>query len=610
MNAKITQYFNSGDLVRAYDLCLLELRKQPEDLWLRHRAVLCLIGSGALERARAEFQRYDLASATHDEDCRVLDARLAKAEAFEASPKYFKQCAATSARRYLDVFDATGGHYPGINAATMMLLAGEESDARQLAGRVLDACQTATISDPEAAYYQLASQSEALLLLGDIGAAHISLRQAIAADPNNYLAHAVTLRQFRIIADELGFSAPWLGDLHPPRPAHVAGHLFALGEHPNSLTPDVEARLVTEIADAFERENVGMVYGALAAGADILFAEGALRRGSELRVVLPVPVNVFIAASVRPLGAQWVARCEACLDQAEVIHEITSNRKLLSELHIRHSSEIAMGMARVRADVFATTPVQLLVWDEEPSTARCGTAHDADVWAGSNLHQVILPIDTSLRYKASAADFPAEAHPDFAQKLRAMLFIDVRGSSGVPDDRVPAFVENVLGRLAEECRALAPAPLQHNSWGDGIFLTFESAPDAARAAVDLQRAFARIDLSAHELPQTLALRIGGHFGPVFEGNEPLREEKSIFGGQVNLAARIEPRAAPGSILVSEAFSSVLAMEAADIYRCEYVGTSRVDPNMPRLALYSLRGVAAGSIASLSRRTSSRISHPA
>ncbi len=215
----IADRFKQGDLARAYDLCQDALRQRPDDLWLRHRAVLCLIRSGALERAERDFYRFRLAEARHNEDCLALGARLLKAMAFEASTDDFPALARSAADRYAAVFNQTGGHYPGINAATMALLAGERERSVDLARRVLESCRSGLPLDPEAAYYQKASEAEAYLLLAQPGAANMALRSAIACDRENYLAHATTLRQLRLIVAALNMPDAWLDALEPPRPA-------------------------------------------------------------------------------------------------------------------------------------------------------------------------------------------------------------------------------------------------------------------------------------------------------------------------------------------------------------------------------------------------------
>ncbi|MEM7320456.1 MAG: adenylate/guanylate cyclase domain-containing protein, partial [Pseudomonadota bacterium] len=81
------------------------------------------------------------------------------------------------------------------------------------------------------------------------------------------------------------------------------------------------------------------------------------------------------------------------------------------------------------------------------------------------------------------------------------------------------------------------------SMGDGWIVLFNAASDAATCALQIQ------DLLAKDftLPQgNMQLRLGLHIGDVIE------EEEDVFGDGVNVAARLEKLAAPGSIAISDA----------------------------------------------------------
>ena len=610
MREQIINRFNSGDLARAYDLCQAGLLDRPDDFWLKHRAVLCLIRSGALERAFAAYHEYRLAEIRHDEDCLAVGARLLKALALEAHGRDFACQAVESARKYADVHARTGGHYPAINAASMFMLAGEPAQAENFAREVLYGSFVNTPATPEEAYYRHASQAEAYLLLGDLPAARSTLKEAFRQDPDNHLAHATTLRQLRLLVSVLGLDADWLQALEPPRPAHFAGHIFGLGEGERQLAISSETRLRDLVDMTLARHNVGAVYGALAAGSDIIIAESALARGCELNLVLPVPVSVFVDASVRPFGDAWRARFDACLERAEKITELTSDRRILSPETINYASLVAMGMSRMRAQVLATRPLQILIAEEadpEDPHAGCGTLHDGAVWSDCGLDQVRLAYP-GQRQAMAAKTQDSGLEPGFRPAMRAMLFLDIAGSSAVPDDRVPHFVRSVLKSLAACCDDLAEPPLHADSWGDGMFLAFTTVEQAARAAESLRLAFAGIDMRAEDLPTSLGLRIAGHFGPVHEGEDPLQKRPSLFGGQVAVAARIEAATVPGSIFVSEAFAAALTMSSSD-FRSEYVGQIRIDAHMPEHRLYALRALPVKAAARLRRVRSARPAKP-
>lgn len=80
--------------------------------------------------------------------------------------------------------------------------------------------------------------------------------------------------------------------------------------------------------------------------------------------------------------------------------------------------------------------------------------------------------------------------------------------------------------------------------GDGAMIEFGSAVNAVQCAVELQKAFGSAN-SDIPVEKQIVLRIGIHVGDV------MVEGTDLYGDGVNIAARLEGRAAPGGILVSE-----------------------------------------------------------
>jgi class 3 adenylate cyclase/TolB-like protein/Flp pilus assembly protein TadD len=81
------------------------------------------------------------------------------------------------------------------------------------------------------------------------------------------------------------------------------------------------------------------------------------------------------------------------------------------------------------------------------------------------------------------------------------------------------------------------------SMGDGILVEFSSAVDAVRCALDIQRGLA--ERQANEKKDRIQLRIGINFGDV------LVDQRDIYGNSVNIAARLEALATPGTVCVSQ-----------------------------------------------------------
>jgi adenylate cyclase len=87
--------------------------------------------------------------------------------------------------------------------------------------------------------------------------------------------------------------------------------------------------------------------------------------------------------------------------------------------------------------------------------------------------------------------------------------------------------------------------------GDGVLAEFSSAVDALRAAVEFQQASAELNAVEPD-PERLVFRVGLHLGDlIVEGDD-------LYGEGVNIAARLEPEAPPGGIVISRAIRDAVA----------------------------------------------------
>jgi class 3 adenylate cyclase len=170
-----------------------------------------------------------------------------------------------------------------------------------------------------------------------------------------------------------------------------------------------------------------------------------------------------------------------------------------------------------------------------------------------------------------------------------MLFGDVKGFSKLTEEQVPAFVTRVLGTLGDVLAQYGDSVLYRNTWGDGIFLVLKDASAAARCALQLQSALDAIDLPAHGLPDTLSIRLGGHFGPVFEATDPVQGLTNFFGAHVSRTARIEPVTPPGEVYVTEQFAARLALEPGG-FACDYVGQVPAAKDYGTMRMYHLHAL--------------------
>lgn len=347
-----------------YDAAMRGLASDPDNSAFQYRAVLALARAGSLEQARAAYEKYQLDQHTDNEDFLSLGGRLLKDASLRLDGAELARLAATSAAQYQVAFAQTGGYYSGINAATMMFLAGGDADevssrTRQVLSVLPD---VKTLSDQDA-YFVLATQAEALLLLSDLAGAQSSLIDAWAREPLNYINHAATLKQLKLISEQQGIDTSWLATFSPPKAAQFAGQMFSIGEDgapgTNISTQD-EAQMRDEIIQLIQDQDIGFFFGALSAGFDILAAETVLEEGGEVHVVLPVEVDGFRSASVVPFGEGWGARFDNVLDQANSVDIVLANGRWPDRGLNQYAAKIAMGHAIHKANLLSAEKIQVL----------------------------------------------------------------------------------------------------------------------------------------------------------------------------------------------------------------------------------------------------------
>ena len=127
----------------------------------------------------------------------------------------------------------------------------------------------------------------------------------------------------------------------------------------------------------------------------------------------------------------------------------------------------------------------------------------------------------------------------------------------------------------------AHAPLTVNTWGDGLYFTFESVVHANDFALDLSELVNATNWKDFGLPAELNLRIALHAVPAFEILDPVTRNKGFTGTHVSRAARIELVTPPGYVYCSESHASLVALENNGAYHCEFVG------NMPYAKNYGV-----------------------
>lgn len=131
------------------------------------------------------------------------------------------------------------------------------------------------------------------------------------------------------------------------------------------------------------------------------------------------------------------------------------------------------------------------------------------------------------------------------RRLATILFADIDGYSRL----MHADEERTLGDLHAHLAELVAPVVERfrgrivKTVGDGVLVEFSSAVEAVRSAVELQRGMSERNLGM-PAERRQAFRIGLHLGDIIASDE------DVFGDTVNIAARLQALAEPGSIVLS------------------------------------------------------------
>ena len=133
------------------------------------------------------------------------------------------------------------------------------------------------------------------------------------------------------------------------------------------------------------------------------------------------------------------------------------------------------------------------------------------------------------------------------RKLAAILVSDVVGYSrlaGSDEDRILARLRALRSDLIDPIIAVHNGRVVKRT-GDGAIVEFRSVVDAVRCAIEVQNGM--VERNAGLPPERrIQFRIGIHLGDVVE-----ESDGDLMGDGVNIAARLEGIAKPGTICLSE-----------------------------------------------------------
>jgi tetratricopeptide (TPR) repeat protein len=598
---RISKHLEHGAPWDACDAFRDAIDLHPQDAELLYWGALAHARSGAIHAARALLDRAQAASPEPGRltDILSLRGRLWK-DAYHRAPDGPDAMALAERARdeYLANYDREHDPFPGINAATLSWLLGDRAQAQRLAKDV--AARLAAQAAPRT-FWDIATAGEAELLLGQFDQARESYAAAYRTAAGDAGSIATMRRQINMLARALPEAREIAQVLPVPDVMAFAGHMIdapgrPVPRFPPALAPAVRAELHEQLA----RLHQPIVYTSAACGADLLFVEAALERGAEVNVVLPFDRDDFLRTSVAVAGDEWVARFEAALARAMRVIMATEENHLGDDVLFEHAAMLLEGFTVLRASQLETTPAMLCVIDAE-STGRPGGTH-------ASLERWQRNIGTARTIDLAKLRISAKAHPERSgagdqrsersgvvtdhqprgsstfladplwndmprpqRTMKTMVFADFAGSSRLHDAMAPLFQESFWKIGAAQIEASRAKPLLATTWGDALYVVFDSAREGAEFALAFLERVSAVDWTAMGLLESSQVRTALHAGPVFSGFDPIMGRQNYFGSSVTKCARIEPVTPPGMVYASEAFAATLAATGQTEFELEYVG---------------------------------------
>jgi class 3 adenylate cyclase/tetratricopeptide (TPR) repeat protein len=581
----------------AYDIAAEGLQYADQPFRLLQIQAMCLSQSGSPAAAQSILNKL-VASGHSDSETLSLLARTHKDFAQYAETTEENRAQLEKAHGYYSqAFQSSQDYYPGINAATTALLLEQPELARDLALKVREACRP---DEDQESYWQEATLAEAALLLGNFTEAHERYAHARELAENDPSVVSSMHKQARLLLGALNEDPDMFSDcFRIGSVVPFSGHMIDAGNTRHPRFPREHADQVGKmISDAIRKLDARFGYASAACGSDILFLEAMLGMGAEIHVVLPFEQASFRETSVDILpGSDWGARFDQVLANAASVTYLNSTPYSGDPIEFQYANDVILGLACLKRNVLDTALRPLAVWDGGGNKTG-GTGSTVRDWEARG-HTVeivdlnaVIPEADQRSYIAQTQKIPvADPQPHrLRREIKAILFTDVVGFSRLTENDVEVYIRYFFGGIAERLEQAAHKPIIRNTWGDALFLVFDSVRDAGSFALEVRQLVNQTEWQKLGLSQSLQTRIGLHAGPVSLHEDPVTNRLSCIGSHVNRAARIEPITEEGQIYASETFAAIAAMEDHLPFACDYVGERQLAKKFGLTRLYLVRSL--------------------
>jgi adenylate cyclase len=455
---------------------------------------------------------------------------------------------------YFRNFSLTKSYYTGINAAAMTAMAGQASRSRELATEVIALIESNAAND----FWKLATLGEAYVLTKNRAKSTEYFVEARKLAGNDWGKVTSVYNQLWLLNNFIPVSGEVMKMFNPPMVMAFIGHMI---DHPNRSTPRfpaaIEPQIKNSILNSLRASNARIGYCSLACGGDILFAESMEELGGEVNIFLPFSEVDFIEQSVAFAGEEWINRYTRLIKKFPVTYITNESYAGLDDL-FSFQNKVICGSAVLRSASHHADPTLLTVLSAVDLKRKQGGTRDTiAVWPYPKNYININPDNFVTIQSAPPSETQSQSKTE--RPDRPVLFLVQVNFESVPAMALTRLLKDVDSKIFDESIT---------------FRSYKASETSLLAGFDMESsAMEFIELVTDSLKGNSAqvsAKISLSAGPVFmeAKNSPIN--KTVTGESVALVKRMDSLTVPGTILASDHFAAVLALESKK-YTIEYCG---------------------------------------
>ncbi|MBV1911392.1 MAG: hypothetical protein KUG78_19020 [Kangiellaceae bacterium] len=182
---------------------------------------------------------------------------------------------------------------------------------------------------------------------------------------------------------------------------HYCGHIISK-DQTGRFPKNNQQKLSKEIAEHFSTNNITSVFGSVAAGADILIAEEAIKQGYLVNLILPFDRESFRRQSVAYSGKSWLHRFERVIEQSNSLTQVYFNQPKDENATYALCTEVAIGLAMIeKARIHELSKKQPHKLDSPFSKTDPAKAAQLTIWDGLLTENIAGTYPDMLRWQAT-----------------------------------------------------------------------------------------------------------------------------------------------------------------------------------------------------------------